>query len=121
MRPPEGKGLRDLLRVRATSELCLIHQDGLIRAMSEALARFLGYLRGEEWVGRPALELVHADDRPYIAERIENIYATGESTRPALQRLLRSDGKPVFVEIHAMPILIDGRVASLTYVKPARE
>lgn len=118
MAPFEGRGARELQRVRAANELCLIHQDGVIRAMSAPLAAFLGYARGEECVGLSALDLVHDDDRPYIAERIESIYETREPTRPALQRLVRKDGKAAFVEIYSVPITLNARVAALTIVKP---
>jgi PAS domain S-box-containing protein len=118
MAPTEGRGARELERVRAASDYCLIHQDGVIRAMSEPLAEFLGYDRGDECVGLTALSLVHDDDRPYIAERIQHIYMVHEATRPALQRLLRKDGKATFAEIYSVPITIDARVAALTIVKP---
>src|SRR5690349_3678676 len=98
---PRGRAVvRDDLSldwVRDRPDLCLIHQDGIVSAVSDALARFLGY-QIDDLVGRGALELVHTDDRPYIAERIEAVYATQMATQPALQRLMHKDGRPLFVE-----------------------
>jgi len=118
MAPSEGRGARELEQVRAANQLCLIHQDGVICAMSAPLAAFLGYACGEDCVGLTALSLVHVDDRPYIAERILAIYETREPSRPALQRLVRKDGKAAFVEIYSVPITLNARVAALTIVKP---
>ena len=102
--------------VRERPDLCLIHQDGIVSAVSDSLAEFLGYQAGD-LVGRCALDLVHGDDRPYIAERIEAIYATQIATKPALQRLLHKDGHPLFVEVHSMRIMHRGRPAALTMIR----
>lgn len=107
---------RSLEWVRGAKQLCLIHQDGVILEISEALVRLLGYAHPEELRGKRALDLVHADDRPYIAERIEAIYATQEPTQRALQRLLHKDGRPLFVEVHSVPILVEGHAAAFTKV-----
>jgi PAS domain S-box-containing protein len=101
-------------------DLSLTHAAGRILTTSVSLARLLGYDRPADLVGLRALDIVHPDDRPYIAERIESIYATRKPTPAALQRLVARDGASVFVEIHSLPITVDGRPGALTIVRPMR-
>jgi len=99
--------------------LHLVHAGGLIEQASPELAEFLGYDDARGLVGRPALDIVHPDDRPYIAERISAIYELRRPTQPALQRLLHRDGRALFVEIHSVPVTGPrGTPAAMTLITP---
>src|SRR5690349_7619293 len=48
--------------------LCVIGFDGCIMAVNPAVTRVLGYSQ-RDVIGRPALELVHPDDRARLEEK----------------------------------------------------
>ncbi|MGC8874422.1 MAG: PAS domain S-box protein [Chloroflexia bacterium] len=94
-----------------------VHQDGRIRMINRAGATLLGYDDPQELIGRPALEIVHPDDREKVQERIRAILTDGRKVPPLEERLLRRDGTAVEVEVAAGPFVLEGRPAVLVVMR----
>lgn len=97
-----------------------LHQDGKIVAVNQAAARLLGYNSPEELVGKPALELVHPDDRKRIEERIRQTLA-GRASELLELRVLRRDGTAVWVSGNDGRIFWQGRPAILVSLRDETE
>jgi two-component system cell cycle sensor histidine kinase/response regulator CckA len=94
----------------------LMHRDGLILSVNSALLRILGYSDEAELVGRPAVALVHPEDRAVVQERIQRS-ARGHLNVALEERLLRKDGSTAFVEVNGIPVSCDGAPAVLAIFK----
>ncbi len=71
--------------------------DGLILYVNPITEEILGY-HPEELAGRPAIDLIHPEDRSLIAKDMELIFAGGESMLREI-RLLKKDTSYIFVEV----------------------
>lgn len=89
-----GAGFHQL--VERASDLILIVRDGRVAYSNPAACAALG-CAAEELAGRPALDLVHPEDRGRIAARLERL-VHDTINPPAEVRLLRSDGSSLPVE-----------------------
>lgn len=97
-----------------THEAIVIAQDGVLKLANPAAARVTGYTI-DELVGRPFLELLHADDQAELLSTYERRLA-GESTHPVtVARILGRSGETVWLEAHSMPTTWDGRPAVLVF------
>lgn len=87
-----------------------------VALVNQALVDLLGHAGAGALLGRPVLQLVHAEDRSSVVERMALVYA-GERTPPATVRVARSDGSYVAVESNPMLIRFDGEPALLLDVR----
>ena len=85
--------------------------------MSPSARRMLGYSLDEDVAGRPAIELVHPDDRPKVIERVYAILARGVAAPLAEERLVRRDGSIVVAEVAALSTVFDGEPAVLAIAR----
>ncbi len=85
--------------------------DGRSVFVNQATVRLLGLERPEDLLGRPAMELVHPDDRDRAADVLRRILEQGQAEPFSEWRLLRPDGATVYVEAAAARIEYDGRPA----------
>ncbi len=88
----------------------LIHQDGRIKFINPAGIKLLGGTRQEDFLERPAIELVHPSFRAQVAERIA-MMQQGEMAPPVDEMLLRLDGSSFYAEVAAVPINLKGKPA----------
>lgn len=95
----------------------IVHRHGALVYMSPSARRLLGYSPDEDVVGRPAIELVHPDDRPKVLERVLAILAHGAEAPTVEERLLRRDGTSVVAEVAALGTVFDGEPAILAIAR----
>ena len=86
----------------------LITRRERIVYVNRALFACLGHDVADDLLGRPALELVHAEDRAALSREIRRMVETGVPAPSHELRLLRKGGGVVLVESRAMPIVFHG-------------
>jgi PAS domain S-box-containing protein len=90
----------------APDAVAVYRSDGRFIYVNPALLRILGYEKPDELLGRPALEVLHPDERrAFGAEWLKPEQSDGP-LREA--RFLRKDGRPVLAELEARAIHFDG-------------
>lgn len=88
--------------------------DGLVYANA---AFFAFVARGEEILGRRALELVAPEDREVARERMRFAALTGQSTEPRALRFIRPDGSTVSGDCRGVAHTIDGEKLLVVVVR----
>jgi PAS domain S-box-containing protein len=89
-----------------TDVVCRVDTNGIIRYVSEAAERILGYT-SSEIIGRYMLEFAHEDDRPKIMEAFQKMLVQGGFI--TIEARVRSkDGKTKTVEIRSVGIRFGG-------------
>lgn len=84
---------------------------GVFVYANQALATMFGY-RPDELIGRMrAVDLIHPDDRPRVAESIRQRLAGEIDIVRYRVRGLHRDGSPIPVEVHGRRVTYDGRPA----------
>jgi len=89
-----------------------IHQDGKLVFVNQTGVRMMGLSDPAGLIGRPAIEIIHPDDRALIAERIR--ISPEQSLELIHERFLRADGSIMHVDVATTPCTWQGRPA--TYV-----
>lgn len=89
----------------------LIHRKDVFQFANPAAVRLLGYDRAEEIIGRSVYDLVPAEQRETVRQRIARLDGLSKPIRYADERLLRRDGTELNVEIIANTIQFAGGAA----------
>jgi PAS domain S-box-containing protein len=92
-----------------------LHDQGFIIDCNQGLCDITGYTYNE-LIGRNGLELIAAEWRPYVLEKIKSGY-----DRPYDVEGLRKDGTRYFLEIHGKNIPYHGRVIRVTEFRDITE
>ncbi len=101
-------------------EVILIAQDGVIKVANQAAERVSGFSR-QELLGKPFLDLIHADDQAQTVNRYQRRLAGDRSEQSMTARIVRKDGAVAWVESHSMPVQWEGRAAVLVFVADVTE
>src|SRR5262249_50316286 len=74
--------------------------------ISENVEKMLGY-RVDEWLSTPgfAMKLIHEEDRERVMRESEGVFAGTEESVTLRFRWLTKDGRTLWVESHAAPLL----------------
>ena len=124
LRPDEAAAARraeqQMRRVVEGSAQGIIVRDNTSALyLNDGFARMLGYADAEALyaVGDAAInEFIHPDDRPLVIQRIQ-ARMEGRPVEPHYEiRLLRRDGRLVWVDVQAAQIDWNGRSASLSWL-----
>jgi diguanylate cyclase len=107
--------------VEVSPDAIAVHSDGKLVYVNPAAVRLLGATSPDELVNKPVLEIVHPDDRVWVAERVRRTMAMGGTNEPAVQRLVRLDGQTIHAEVAAVPIMYAGRPAGQIMIRDATE
>src|SRR5688500_13975975 len=99
----------------AVTEGVVLHEQGRILRVNEALARMLGYTR-EEMVGMPGTLLTVPGDR----DRLRRHIAAG-STAPLEGTALRRDGSTFPCEVLGRTVRVDGHALRVALVRDVSE
>lgn len=100
-------------RYRQLVEFCpdgiLIHAGGRIVFANKACAELFGAREPGELLDTPVIDLVHAESRAIVAERIQHINK-GAAGQPWMeQKLLRRDGSSLQAEAAAQAVFLKGQ------------
>jgi two-component system cell cycle sensor histidine kinase/response regulator CckA len=106
--------------IENSPDCVIIHSQGrIVYANRTMLTTWRGAL--DDLIGRSALELVHADDRPMVIER-QRAIADGAQSLPFIdERLLRKDGTEYLAQVGAVGILFDGKPAVMVVARDVTE
>jgi len=107
--------------VDSSPDAIIVHREGKIVFVNPAGIKLMGASRPEDLLGLPILDLVHADDRPAVLERIKQVIEKHRAVDIREERLLRLDGKTIFVEVISAPIHYAGEHAALVIVRDISE
>jgi PAS domain S-box-containing protein len=102
---PEANDLSRLL-VESSPDGILLVRDLRVEFLNPAAARLLGTSHPAQLLGTPILELFHPDSQGVIQARIGRA-VRGERLPPVDEKIVRVDGSPTDVEVHAS--LLPGR------------
>ncbi len=96
------------------NDILYIHDlEGNILSVNKMATKVLGYTR-EELEGMNIRKIVEDSYMPVIADGISKIAKTCKAQREAFEILCRSkDGKKVWLEVRARPIIEDGKVVAI--------
>ena len=98
----------------------IVHRKGRIIYINPAAVRGLRYDRADQLIGRPLLELVHADDHPLIKARAVQTAREGRAPL-AESRMIRRDGSIAYIEAEAVMLDFDGEVANVVIAHEVTE
>jgi PAS domain S-box-containing protein len=94
----------------------VVHRDGHILYANPISLRYLGIGRLDDLLGRDPLELVVAEDRGRLGERLVRIHV-GQSVPPIETELLRADGTTLPIEVVGFRLDFDGEPAIVTLAR----
>ncbi len=94
-----------------TLDLVSIQVDGKIVFINKAGAKMLGAAAPEQLVGRSILDFVHPDYQEIAIDRVRQIINGDVVICPGKEKWIRLDGRPIDVEVAAMPLMYQGRPA----------
>jgi len=110
---------------RRLMELCpetiAIHSQGKIVYMNPAGAKLLGVAKSEELIGKSIMDFVPPDYQKIIKKRIRQGFEQGKPAPLIEEKLVRPDGKVIFVETIATPITYQGKPAMLAMSRDITE
>ena len=92
-------------------DLVSIQVEGKIVFINAAGANMLGAATSGQLVGKPILDFVHPDYREIAVERVRQMTTEGIVVCPSEEKWLRLDGTAIDVEVAAMPIFYEGKLA----------
>jgi PAS domain S-box-containing protein len=99
----------------------LIRVGALCAYANAALAQALAYETPDELIGRPCLDLIHADDRPSAAGRIAQFASDGVNETTEV-RFLTKDGATVLLDIRpSRRVTYKGQPAGLVILHDTHE
>jgi len=99
----------------------LVHRDGNLIYVNRQMAKMLGVTDPAKLVGKPVLDIVHADLRTTIAQRISQVVATGRPSPPRDVRLQRADGGVFVAEMTGVLVEFDGAPAVVVVARDVAE
>ncbi|HYW06529.1 MAG TPA: PAS domain S-box protein [Longimicrobium sp.] len=112
---------RSRLLLELLPEAVLVHSGGVVVYVNPAALALLGASSAAEVVGRRMLDLLHAEYRDFVAERIRGMIESGAPVPLARERLVRGDGGTVEVEVIAAPITYGGTTSVLVVARDISE
>jgi PAS domain S-box-containing protein len=95
----------------------VLHREGVFVLVNPAFLALLGYDHNEDLVGRPILEVVHPDDRPYVRGLLATPHELRAGNVTREHRILRRDGRAVPVEVITIPVVHQGAITPLAFVR----
>ncbi len=98
-------------------EALWIHCDGRIVFANNAAAQMFGASGPERLAGRPTMDIIDPRDRDRAVERTKILVEARRPVPLTEMRLQRIDGRPLVVEIQAVPFDHEGRPAVLAVAR----
>lgn len=101
--------LRALLEF--SPEAILIHQDGKVVYANPSAIHIFGGNSSADLVGKKIFDLIDKQYQVLAKERIARAQTSGQAQPYVLEKYLRLDGAPIFVEVATMPLPYKGKPA----------
>ena len=97
--------------VELSPDMTFVQQDGNYVYMNPAGVKLLGAKSAEELLGQPVLNFVHPEHREIVKVRMRQLLELSKQVPLIEEQMVRVDGKIVFCEVTAAPIMYRGRQA----------
>ena len=115
----DGEGKYRTLFEDARDGIELVDREGVIIDCNQHACRLLGYSR-EEMLGKNIREVVVAEQREFLEQRMAQIHEKGYM--PPFESLnLRKDGSPIPVEVSATTIELQGEMYVIEFIRDITE
>jgi len=101
--------------VECSDEIIVVLQDGMLQLVNHRAAERTGYSE-QELLSIPFPELVHPDDRAKVVERYQDRMKGEETPSQYTFRVVRKDGRTIWVEISVVAIVWEGRPATINFL-----
>lgn len=89
-----------------------VHIKGEIVYVNHATAKLMAIKSPEELIGRNVMEFVHPDSQAIVKKRVAALYEEGKQHTDTIEeKLIRSNGEVIHVEIASMLFQYEGKVA----------
>lgn len=107
--------------VENSPDAIAIYCEGKIVFVNNQCAQLMRMEKADQLIGKPVIEFVHPDSRPYVIERMKQV-AAGRMPLPSEEeKFIRSDGTTVEVEVKAIPTVFENRPAVQIIVRDITE
>ncbi len=106
--------------IERTPFAVLVHRDDVLVYVNPATVALLGYDSADELVGKPAIDLVHPDDRDEVRTRMAHTTEYG-SGAPGEARMIRRDGSFVVTEGEGLLLDFDGQPSNVVIGRDVTE
>ncbi len=103
--------------VERSPEAQVIHINGIVKYANAAAAKILGFNSPADYLGKPALDMVHPDYHKVIKKRIEIVKKEKGSVEFIEEKFIRTDGTVIDVEVAASFITFEGNPASQVFFR----
>ncbi len=95
--------------------IILYDDQGKITYANPIILKMMGAKNIADIKGRPAIDFIHPDYQKLAASRIRRNLA-GEILEPVEEKIIALDGRIIFAEINARPLLIEGKRAVIAFI-----
>jgi PAS domain S-box-containing protein len=97
--------------VENSPDAIIIYKDEIIVFANKECLRLMRAVSMDELTGKPVLQFVHPDYQSLVIERMKNAASLGRTLPTIEEKLIRTDGSEVLVEVKAIPIQLLNRPA----------
>jgi PAS domain S-box-containing protein len=94
----------------------VIHREGTVVYVNRSAVELVGAAAAVDLLGKPILELIHADSHHFVLERLKNPAGHGVPSPVAEVALIKLDGARVDAQIQGAPISYHGQPARLASI-----
>jgi len=98
-----------------------IQSEACFAYVNDATVNLYGADSTEDLLGKPILDRIHPDSRPYVAERIRASFEQEIPGAISEQKHLKMDGQTIIVEAHSASIRYRNRSGALIFVRDITE
>ena len=107
--------------VELSPDTVLVHSEGVIVYVNTAGARTFGASNPEDVIGRTIWDFIHPDYWETVRERVRRVQQCHEPV-PAQEIVFRRlNGQEIHADTTSVPILVSGRMASLSIIRDITE
>ena len=99
----------------------VVHRDGIVVFANSASAKLMHAGDVSELLGKPVIDFVHPDERTRVLRRIHKMTLEGTKAPAMEEKFIRLDGTIIDVEVVAMAINYEGRIAVQVVVRDITE
>ncbi len=98
------------LLVQESPDAIALYADGKIIFVNRATIELMRAKTEVELIGKSVIDFVHPDYRGFVRKRVMKAMNAGKLLPFAEEKFIRLDGTEVYVEVKAIPILLEGKV-----------
>jgi PAS domain S-box-containing protein len=107
--------------VENMQDALFVNEGGRIVFANKACLRLVGAATADQFIGTSPLDLIQADYRPLVEERIRSLGEPGAKVPTIEERIVGLDGRIIDVEVTAAAFLDDGDPAILVIMRDLSE